>query len=120
VLLTNQCGVYENFLFQMVDQQGTPITNGTVTITEVFSNITNPPGPTPSVSTLDLSFEGQGDTQALTHTAPTCLATNENQALDMTWTATVGTHTYSLTTFVHITKGNFSGTLNVTSTITTP
>jgi hypothetical protein len=116
----HQCGVYENFLFQLVDQQNTSITNGTVTVTEVFSNITSPPGPDPSVNPLDLATQGENDVQGLTHTVPTCLATNENQSLDMTWTVAVGSVSYQLSTILHITKGSFNGTLNVTSTITTP
>ena len=78
------------------------------------------PGPTPKVLTLDLSASAQGDRQAYGHTYPTCLASNENQALDMSWTVTVGSTIYPVDTIVHITKGNFSGTLTVTSTITTP
>jgi hypothetical protein len=121
VLLTNQCGVYENFLFELVDQQGSPITNGIVTVTEVFSNISNPPGPTPSVNTLNLNIpQGEQDTQSFSHTAPTCLATNENQSFDMTWTVQVGSQSFPLSTIVHISKGNFNGTLNVTSSITAP
>jgi hypothetical protein len=91
-----------------------------VTTTEVFSNVTNPPGPTPAVLSLDLSTQAQGDTQAYGFTYPTCLATNQNQALDMSWTVRVGSTVYPVTTSVHITKGNFNGTLNVTSTITAP
>jgi len=107
-------------VFQLVDQQNRPITNGTVAVTEVFSNISTPPRTNPSVNTVDLSIQGEQDTQGFTHTVPTCLATNENQMLDMTWTVTVGSTVYPLATSVHITKGNFNGSLNVTSTITTP
>jgi hypothetical protein len=122
VSATGQCGVYRNFVFELVDQQTTPvpITAGTAVITEVFSNIVGGTGPTPSVNTLNLATQGENDVQSLSHTAPSCLATNENESLDMTWTVGVGSTTYPLATVVHITKGNFSGTLNVTSTITTP
>jgi hypothetical protein len=121
VVATNFCGVYENFLFDIADQQGTQITNGNVTVTEVFSNITNPPGPTPATNVpINLVSQGMSDIQIYGYTYPTCLANNQNQALDMTWTVTVGSTPYPATTIVHITKGNFSGTLNVTSTITTP
>jgi hypothetical protein len=122
VFATGQCGVYRNFVFELVDQQTTPvpITAGTAVVTEVFSNIVGGTGPTPSVNTLNLATQGENDVQSLSHTAPSCLATNENESLDMTWTAGVGSTTYPLATVVHITKGNFSGTLNVTSTITTP
>jgi hypothetical protein len=38
----------------------------------------------------------------------------------MTWTVTVGSTIYNMATVIHITKGNFNGALNVTSTISTP
>jgi len=117
----NVCGVYENFVFDIADQQGTQITNGTVKVTEVFSNITNPPGPTPATNvSINLVSQGVQDIQIYGFTYPTCPANNQNQALDMTWTVLIGSTVYPVTTVVHITKGNFNGTLNVTSSITTP
>lgn len=120
--LTHQCGVYRNLLFVIADQGGVEIQNGTVTVTEVFSNIANPPGPTPATFAVDLSHQGVNDTQYYGFTYPTCLATNQNQALDMSWNLKVGsgTTTCVASTLVHITKGNFNGTLNVTATITVP
>jgi type 1 fimbria pilin len=89
-----------------------------------FLNITNPPGPTPSTNVaVNLASQGYEDLHALSHTYPTCLAYNENQAYDLTWTAKVGSvnaTAYPVATSVHITKGNFNGTLNVTLTVTTP
>jgi hypothetical protein len=120
VLATHYCGVYENFLFDIADQQSNQIVNGTVTVTEVFSNITNPPGPTPSTVSVPLATNGVTDNQAYGFTYPTCLTNNQNQALNMTWTVQVGSTAYPITTLLYITKGNFNGTLNVTSTITTP
>ncbi len=124
VFATNQCGVYENFLFDIADQQGTQIINGTVYVTEVFSNITNPPGPTPSTNfAVNLASQGYEDLHARSHTYPTCLAYNENQAYNLTWTVKVGSVSataYPAATSVYITKGNFNGNLNVTLTVTTP
>jgi hypothetical protein len=124
VYAVNQCGVYENFLFDIADQQGTRITNGTAYVTEVFSNITNPPGPTPSTNlAVNMVLQGYQDLHARAHTYPTCLAYNENQAYDLTWTVRVGSPTataYTVPTSVHITKGNFNGALNVTLAVTTP
>lgn len=120
ILATHFCGVYENFLYDIADQQNNQITNGTVTVTEVFSKIKVPPGPTPSVTSHNLSSQGVGDTQAYGYTYPTCLSANQNQALNMTWTVQVGTVTYPITTLLNITLGNFNGTLEVNSTITTP
>jgi hypothetical protein len=121
VAAVNLCGVYENFVFGVADQRGTEITNGNVKITEVFSNVLHPPGPTPATNVaVNLVTDGMQDIQIWGHTYPTCLGTNDNQALDMTWTVTVGSTVYPVATIVHITKGNFNGTQNVTSTITTP
>jgi hypothetical protein len=107
-------------LFDIADQQGNQIENGTVTVTEVFSNIKVPPGPTPATVSVPLSTNGVTDNQAYGFTYPTCLATNQNQALNMTWTVKVGSTVYPVTTLLYITLGNFSGTDNVTSTITIP
>jgi hypothetical protein len=73
------------------------------------------------VNTVNFETDGDEDTQAYGCTYPTfCLANNVNQSLDYSYTVQVGSTVYPLTTVVHITKGNFNGTLNVTSTITTP
>lgn len=120
ILATNYCGVYENFAYEFTDQQSKSLLNGTGTVTEVFSNIKVPPGPTPSVNTVNFANEANDDNQAWGHTYPTCLGNNDNQAFDYSYTVKIGTVTYSLVTVVHYTKGNFNGTLNVTSTITTP
>jgi hypothetical protein len=82
--------------------------------------IANGDGPTPAVVSVPLATNGVTDNQAYGFSYPTCLTTNQNQALDMTWTVQVGSTVYPVTTSVHITKGNFNGTLNVTSTITVP
>lgn len=119
VMATNACGVYENFVFDIADQQSTQITNGNVTVTEVFSNISIPPGPTPATNVpINLVSQGMQDFQMWALTYPAC-PTN-NQSLDMSWTVQVGSVIYPATTVVYITKGNFSGTFNVTSSITTP
>jgi hypothetical protein len=117
---THMCGVYENFAFDVADQANVRITNGTVTIQEVFSNISNGSGPKPSTNIIDLSHVVEGDLQFWGYAAPTCPATNDNQTLDMSWTVQVGSTSYPIETIVHISKGNFNGALNLTSTITTP
>jgi hypothetical protein len=87
---------------------------------EVFSNISNGSGPKPSTNTIDLSHVVEGDLQFWGYTAPTCPGINDNQTLDMSWTVQIGSTVYPIATIVHISKGNFNGILNVTSTITTP
>jgi hypothetical protein len=86
---------------------------------EVFSNISNGSGPKPSTNTIDLSHVVEGDLQFWGYTAPTCPGINDNQTLDMSWTVQIGSTVYPIATIVHISKGNFNGILNVTSTITT-
>jgi len=121
IIVSNYCGVYENFAYEILDQQFNPLLNGTATGTEVFSNISVPPGPTPKVLTINFATQGWNDTQAWKGTYPTyCPAYNDHQSLDYGMTMTVGSTVYSLATIVHYTKGNFNGTLNVTSAITTP
>jgi hypothetical protein len=88
VMALNACGVYENFIFDIADQQNTQITNGNVTVTEVFSNVSSPPGPTPA--TINLVSQGMQDFQIYAFTYPTCPANNQHQTLDMSWTVQVG------------------------------
>jgi hypothetical protein len=116
----NYCGVYENFAYEFLDQQSNAILNGTGTVTEVFTNISVPPGPKPSVNTVSFATQGDTDTQGYGFTYPTCLKTNQNQSLNMSYTIQVGSTAYPQSTVVSITKGNFNGTLNVTANITTP
>ena len=49
---------------------------------------------------ISLASQGVNDIQVFGHTYPTCLADNENQTLDMSWTVRVGSVTYSITTVV--------------------
>jgi hypothetical protein len=121
ILATSYCGVYENFAYEFLDQQFNAILNGTATVTEVFTNISPPPGPTPSVNTINFATQGDTDTQAYGGTYPAyCLKTNQNQSLNYSYTVRVGSTAYPLSTVVSITKGNFNGALNVSASITTP
>lgn len=55
VLAAGYCGVYENFAYELLDQQSNAIVNGTGTATEVFTNVSPPPGPTPSVNVINFA-----------------------------------------------------------------
>jgi hypothetical protein len=117
-ILTNQCGVYRNLVYELKDQQGQPITQG-FDIRETFSNYTG-------FSTLpgDISaHSSQGlvqDNQYVGKTLPNCLAANNNESFDQQFVVTIGGRTFSLTTVVHIARGRFSGDYAVDITTTTP
>jgi hypothetical protein len=100
-------------------------TNGQVTLKEAFSNF-SPLGQEPDAgsATVDLSST---TTNRLTDIigyfpyGPVCPNSDEHWIFDQTWTATTingVTVSYPLQTTIHITAGNFSGTPNITSTIT--
>ncbi len=121
VIQSNYCGVYENFAYEILDQQSNPLLNGAATGTEVFTNISVPPGPTPVVLAINFATQAWNDTQAWKGTYPKfCPTNNDNQALDYSMTMKIGSTVYPLVTTVHYTKGNFNGTLNVTAAITVP
>lgn len=61
-----------------------------------------------------------GDYQYIGFTYPTCLGSNDNASYTQTFTVTVGTNVFPLTTVVSISDGNFSGTAKDDVTITTP
>lgn len=121
VIQTNYCGVYENSAYEILDQQSNLLLKGIATGTEVFTNISVPPGPTPKVLAISFATQGWNDTQAWKGTYPQyCPTNNDNQALDYSMTMQIGSAVYPLVTIVHYTKGNFNGTLNVTAAITKP
>jgi len=122
VLLTHQCGVYRNYAFDIEEANGTSI-NGTYAWTESFSNYSTtvsglgPPAP------RTFNFSGSGlvsDIQFLGTTAPTCPGSNDNESFDMSFSVTIAGVTFPISTMVHISRGYFTGTPRVDSTITTP
>jgi hypothetical protein len=130
VKATHACGGYENFTYQLMDQQSPPqrIVNGSVTFTENFGNITpanaNPPFVPAAPVTPNLSGQVLTDIVAI-YTVPntTCPPANLSQSADQGWQATIGsgTHIYGLSTVIHITRNtNSSGLPSFTSSITTP
>lgn len=104
VIATNACGVYQNYIFSLVDQNSTPLTFGIVVVNESFSNIKVPPGPTIFPNTVDLSHQGIIDIQGWYYTYPTCLGYNDNQAFTQNWSITIGSTVYPLTTTIAITR----------------
>lgn len=121
---TNVCGGYQWFTYVLADQQGNRIQNGTVTLTESFSNV-SPTTPSPTLNSVgsaspNLATQVMSDIYGIWDTAPTCPPANLSQSYTQTWTATVGTTVYNLTTVIQITRStNNQGLPTFTSTITT-
>jgi len=124
----NQCGVYRNYTFMVVDQNRSEFLTP-YTITESFSNFTSTiPGdtqPAPRTSSnsdptnffaSDIQYVGF----TTSPTFPMCLASNDNDSFTQNFTVTVNGQAYPLTTTISIQRGRFSGTYEVNSTITKP
>jgi len=117
-ILTNQCGVYRNLVYELKDQQGQPIAQP-FDITETFSNYTGfstLPGDMHAHSSAGLIQ----DNQYIGKTLPNCLGSNNNESFDQRFIVTLGGRAFSLTTVVHISRGRFSGNYVVDVTTTTP
>lgn len=118
VLMSNQCGVYRNYAFDLTDQDRASI-SGTYTFTEHFANYSGPVG-TPATKSFSITPNSfLPDTQFFGHPAPTCLALNEYETFDQMFYVTTGGQQYDLSTTINISRGNFNGTLAVDETITT-
>lgn len=118
VLKSNQCGVYRNYAFDLVDQNGAGI-SATYSFTESFTNYVGPVG-TPSPQTYSITPNSLlNDIQYFGKTYPNCLTTNQNEVMDQHFSVTIGGTPINLSTIIHISRGNFSGTLEVNETVTT-
>jgi hypothetical protein len=118
VILTNQCGVYRNLVYELKDQAGQPITQP-FDIRETFSSysgFSTLPGDVNAHSSQGLIQ----DNQYVGKTLPNCLASNNNESFDQQFIVTIGGRTFSLTTLVHIARGRFSGNYAVDVTTTNP
>lgn len=117
-LLTNQCGVYRNLVYELKDQQGQPLAIP-FDFTETFSNYSG-------VDTLPEDVPGHSsaglvqDTQYFGKPLPNCLGSNDNESFDQRFIVTVAGIQYSLSTVVHISRGRFAGDWKVDVTTTTP
>lgn len=118
VLLTNQCGVYRNLVYELKDQQGDAITQP-FDFTESFSNysgVDTTPGPRNGHSSEGLVQ----DTSYFGKILPACPGANDSESFDQTFTVTIGTSQYNLTTVVHFSRGRSSGNWFNDLTTTTP
>jgi hypothetical protein len=134
----NQCGVYRNLAYLIVDQEvPAQVIQGlnNVQILEAFSNFSGTlPAPTPPApQSLDLVNcpGGIGSSQCgadftdlvyMGHTN-TCLAVNETQSFTQAFSVTIGTSPgaqFPITTTNSVSRGNFNGTLKADVTISKP
>lgn len=122
MILTHQCGVYRFYLYQLLDQYGNPF-NSSYSITEVMSDFTSTiPGDTaPSESSVSVSA-GQAfqDLQYLGAASPGCLGSNDHESFTQQFYVSALGSRFPLTTVILISRGNFSGTAEVNSSITAP
>jgi hypothetical protein len=121
VIKTNQCGVYRNMAYELVDQQNPaqPITVA-YQITETFADYSGV-DTVPASATFSISAGNiVGDTQYMGRNAPTCLGLNDNESFTQHFSVTLNGHNYNLTTVVSILRGRFSGTYMCDVSITTP
>lgn len=121
------CGGYQWVTYELADQNGNQIRNGTVTFTESFSNISPSPDPfgNPPVgapSSPNLANQVLGDTYAIYNPGPpACPPANAHDSFSQHWIATVGSVVYPLTTVISIGRStNTQGLPYFTSSITTP
>lgn len=126
VVLKNECGVYRNVGYFLVDQETPAQTiQGDHTLVEHFTNYsTDVPGNTvPPDEKNPISFNQTllGDIQFIGYKAPSCLGTNDHESFDQHLTVQIdSSHSYGLSMVNHIDRGYYSGTATVNVTITTP
>jgi len=124
VLKTNRCGGYRNIAYNLLDQKGGTILGGNFTLTENFSNysttvsgLTIPPTQS---STQNTSVQTLADTQFFGTVAPSCPGSNDHESFNQSFSVTVGSTTYPLSTVNLIQRGEYSGTFHVDVTVQTP
>jgi len=114
VRATNQCGVYQNVAYVLVDQAGQRIVQPYTLIEEFAFNAQ------PS-QTFNLPANAIiTDIHSRSRTAPACLGFNEHDELVQGFTVVAGTSRFDLTTLVSIRVGDFMGTRNVFVEISRP
>ncbi len=118
-IYTHQCGVYRNYAYDLADQNGAVVSTA-YELHEYFTDYAGPVG-TPEEQAEAVSPGAWApDIQYFGHASPACLATNEHEIMNQKFYIKIGTTRFDLTTVINIQRGNFSGTLKVDETITTP
>jgi hypothetical protein len=118
-LLANQCGVYRNYAFDLVDQNADSI-DGTYILEEWFDNYSGPVGTPATKTTAYDPGEIPVDTQYFGKTWPSCLGDNENESFRQHIRIRIGSRTFDLSTVFSISRGRFNGTHKVDRTVHTP
>jgi hypothetical protein len=120
---TNFCGVNRNLTYQLVDQNGAPFPVA-YTLSESFSNLSTTNSalglPTASTNAPIPANNVVTDAQFVGFRFPKCLGSNDHHSYTQNFSVTLGGVTYSLTTTVSISDGNFNGTLEDNVSITVP
>jgi Bacterial Ig-like domain (group 2) len=114
VLATNQCGVYQNVSYVLVDQEGQRIFQP-FRLIEEFANNAAPKRTTDHPANTIIT-----DIHSRSRTAPSCLLFDEHDSLVQGFDVVTGGRTFSLTTLVSIAVGDFTGTRNVVVEIIRP
>jgi hypothetical protein len=122
VFSSGQNGVYRNYIFMLTDQDNPAqeITYRPFDFTETFSNYSGSNSIPPSQTGTVPSDKEPIDNQSSTVNVPFLLQPGETDTFDQAFSVKIGTNTFPLTTVIHVSKGNFAGTLKVDRTITTP
>jgi len=126
-IATGVCGGYQWLAYTPTDQSGNQISNGTIVITEAFSNFSPASAsdsfgyPNPNAGTMYLPGYF-GDTQAIwSKDPPSCEPASKSDSFNQTFTATIGKVDYTLTTAVTIARStNSKGIPSFNISITTP
>jgi hypothetical protein len=121
VKMSNQCGAYRNLVYELLDENGDPITEA-YSITENFSNYSSSPSSSaPSSDTKNISANGIiNDTMYIGKTLPACLGSDDYESFNQTFVVTMNGQTYNLTTVIQVTRGRTSGAYYVDVVTATP
>jgi hypothetical protein len=117
-------GVNKNLVYQLVDGTGAPFA-GAYTIYEGFSNFQKTPASSglaqPPPTHADIPAGGYVcDSQYAGYLYPAVLGSNEHSSYIQSFSVTVGTVPFPISTTVSISLGNFTGMPEDNVTITTP
>ncbi|MFN2455318.1 MAG: hypothetical protein ABR577_13975 [Pyrinomonadaceae bacterium] len=119
LVATNQCGVYRNYGYYLLDQQGQRIFDP-FTIMEEFGGYNGPfPPPTARLGNI-AAGSIVPDLQNVTFRYPRCLIAGEFESFLIGYNVLIGQTIYSLSTIVGVQRGNDNGILKVDAEIVTP
>jgi hypothetical protein len=122
VLYTNQCGVYRNYAYTLVDKSGEEIaSSAAITFRETFSGYSGPASLPPNQSSSQTLNGVEADIQFFGKAASKgCPGSNQNESFTQSFYVILNGTQYNLSTTIAISRGYFSGTAAVNETITVP